>query len=350
MIFESSEKRGPGEGMNGIAPDIRPRNPANNPIVIGISSPLLSVIVPAANLRKEPIGVRPGLHDDLQESQLLTNELFRPLREEQDWYYGEAIEQPYYTEEGWSGYPGWVKKSDVASVKTVRRRNAVIVSREAGVFPGPECKGKPLITLPLGARIATEPENGIKRPACKVHLYSGQAGWVRRDGLRLLDGSREVSSTKGLIREVVENAFLFLGVPYVWGGMSIPLAGGASQVVAGVDCSALVCLSYRLSGIDVPRNAHDQWIFARPVEGNGPQTGDLVFIAKEDAPKAVRHVMIFIGRESMIEASETGRTVSETSFAEKFGLSCRELRQAGFVVEGKQICFGRIGRGLDLEG
>lgn len=301
------------------------------------------------NLKREPHEAHPGRdHDDTLESQLISNELFRPLHEEGGWYYGRAIEQPCYTEKGWSGYPGWVKKGDVISLANRARPNAVVWTAEADVFPGPECDGMPLTTLSLGSRILAEPEHGNEGRLCKVHLYSGQAGWVRRDALRLRDGAKGIS-TASLIREVVENAALFLGVPYVWGGRSFTLSDGRSGVVLGVDCSALVCLSYRLSGIDVPRNAHDQWLFAQPVDGDAIGAGDLVFVAKEDEPKVIRHVMISTGQESMIEASETGRTVSKTSFTAKFGLSRNELKQAGFVVEGKRIYFGRITKGLDLE-
>jgi cell wall-associated NlpC family hydrolase len=309
---------------------------------------LLSASRPVVALYREPREARLDCDRvDLQESQLLNNELFQALAEERDWYYGEAIEQPYSTEKGWRGYPGWVKKSDMAPVAVMIRPNAVITAREAAVFPERECAVDRIENLPLASRLAAEPEYGNEKRSCKVHLYSGRVGWVRRDALRLLECNRRIS-TQSLIREVVGNAFLFLGVPYVWGGRSIPLPYGPSRVVSGVDCSALVCLSYRLSGIDIPRNARDQSIFAESVPGDEMQTGDLLFIGTKDLPNSIGHVMISIGHESMIEASETGRTVAETSFVEKFGVSYSQLGQAGFVVEGRRIHFGRITQGLDI--
>lgn len=327
------------------------RTSTNDPTVSEMTQTLLCVRVPAANLRKEPIEADALARDNLQESQLLTNELFRPLREEQDWYYGEAVEQPYHTEKGWSGYPGWVKKSDLMNAQPAERPNAVVVSLQGGaIFSAPDCRGRPLITLPLGSRVWAEPQGDNDSPSYKVHLRSGRTGWAPRDTLRVLSQDTTDFVTDARIDEVVQNAFLFQGVPYFWGGMTAyPAAviNGCSQVAWGVDCSALVCLSYRLSGINIPRNACHQWIITQPREHDKVRSGDLVFISREDSPETMRHVMICTGPESMIEASETGRTVSQTTFAEKFGLSYYELRQAEFLTEGRRLYFGRIMKGLE---
>lgn len=313
-------------------------------------STLMYVSVPAANLRKRPSEAKEGPLEDLQESQLISNELFQPVLQKRGWYYGQALEQPYYTQKGWTGYPGWVKKSELAPVTTIERPNAVIISREVHVYTRPECTDAPFLTLPLGSKVYAETEPGSDSPpSYKVHLHSGAGGWILRESLRFFAGLGTVSLSNEVIREVVKNSFLFIGVPYGWGGMrafSADILDPTSRAVSGVDCSSLVHLSYRLSGIEIPRNARDQWIWAQPIQRRRVLAGDLVFIAREHEPKTIRHVMICTGQESLIEASETGRTVSETSFAEKFGRSYEELKRTGFVAGERRIYFGRITRGL----
>jgi cell wall-associated NlpC family hydrolase len=311
---------------------------------------LLCVTAPAANLRKEPRDGDDGAFDDLQESQLLANELFRPVHEEGNWYYGQAMEQPYLTEEGWIGYPGWVNKSELGVVSGGFQPNAVVISRDVSILPRQESTETPLLALPLATMVYAESGSDRSSVFLRVHLYSGLTGWVRRDSLRLIDDPRSVPLRESSLQEVVENAFLFIGVSYRWGGMKAPptrTLGASPSSASGVDCSALVCLSYRLSGINIPRNARDQWLWARPLREGGLRMGDLVFIAGEGTTENARHVMICTGQETLIEASETGRTVSETTFTEKFGRSFEDLKRVGFVVTGRKIYLGRIAKGME---
>jgi hypothetical protein len=75
-------------------------------------------------------------------------------------------------------------------------------------------------------------------------------GWVRQEHLTG-DTPLELART-------------FLRAPYEWGGLS----------VAGIDCSGLVHLAYRLTGRLVPRDASQQAAAGRAVDV--PEPGDLV--------------------------------------------------------------------------
>lgn len=67
-------------------------------------------------------------------------------------------------------------------------------------------------------------------------------GWIRED---VLCGDKPL-----------EVARTFLGTPYQWGGMT----------AAGIDCSGLVHMAYRLCGIAVPRDADQQEAAGRDAE------------------------------------------------------------------------------------
>ena len=83
------------------------------------------------------------------------------------------------------------------------------------------------------------------------------------------------------IEAPVQVAAKFLGAPYLWGGKS----------VLGMDCSGLTQLCCDLCGVDLPRDASQQWSALQPsqVSHHDLEHGDLVFFHK-DHPGKVTHV------------------------------------------------------------
>ena len=98
--------------------------------------------------------------------------------------------------------------------------------------------------------------------------------------------------------ELVATARRFLGVPYRWGG----------EDRKGFDCSGLTMVSYRLNGLDLPRNSRAQYRLGQPVPRNTLQPGDLVFFATGGG-RRVSHVGLYIGREQFIHAPRAGQEV-----------------------------------------
>ena len=95
---------------------------------------------------------------------------------------------------------------------------------------------------------------------------------------------------------VVAQAEKFLGLPYLWAGMSS----------YGFDCSGLTYAVYRQFGIDLPRDAADQQVAGTPVARTALEPGDLVFFAWGGP---VDHVGIYAGDGKMIDAPKTGGVV-----------------------------------------
>ncbi|HZN21773.1 MAG TPA: NlpC/P60 family protein, partial [Gaiellaceae bacterium] len=67
--------------------------------------------------------------------------------------------------------------------------------------------------------------------------------------------------------QVISIAMQYLGVPYVWGGMS----------PSGFDCSGLVAYAYAQIGISLPHHAASQYGYGVPVSRDALQPADLVF-------------------------------------------------------------------------
>ena len=288
-------------------------------------------------------------YDDLQETQLLLNEVLLYRGENDEWYQVEAIEQSDFTPEAlWRGYPGWVRKSDVREVKKVKRNTIVIKGKGAYVYTEPDQASKTIMTVSMGTRFHATGE--IMGGFCQVSLPKGGNGWVVKRNTR--DMARKIDE-KQLRRRIVSTAKLFLGVPYLWGGRSIKsevrskrsevrknskLAGIAS----GVDCSGLTNLVFRANNIDIPRNAHVQWMVTPKITQEAMQPGDLIFVSNQDEFYKISHVMIYLGEEEFIEALETGTIVKINSFRDKFGKTLVELAKQDLVIENKKIYCGKM--------
>jgi hypothetical protein len=109
----------------------------------------------------------------------------------------------------------------------------------------------------------------------RVSTSYGYPGWVREEALC---GDDPVSIAR-----------TFLGAPYEWGGLS----------AAGIDCSGLVHLAYRLGGLTVPRDAWQQEEAAEPVGAGAERAGDLVTYGDGRAD----HVAFWLGEGRILHAT-----------------------------------------------
>jgi cell wall-associated NlpC family hydrolase len=94
-----------------------------------------------------------------------------------------------------------------------------------------------------------------------------------------------------------------LGVPYVYGGAS----------PSGFDCSGLVSWVYGRLGVSLPHNAAALYGVGRPVSRWKLRPGDLVFFS------GLGHVGMYIGRNRMIHAPQSGRSVEVQSLSVRQG-------------------------------
>ncbi|KIT16993.1 C40 family peptidase [Jannaschia aquimarina] len=198
-----------------------------------VKGTMKTVRQPLANLLDKPRGERT--------SQLLYGETFRVIDEREGYSFGQGLRD---------GYCGWV-----ATTALARHEEAThwIAAPATHLYVKPSLRAQPEVSLYCGSRVRVVSEQG---DFCK--LSTGHHAPVQH--LRLL---------RQTYMDAVRLADLFLGTPYLWGGVS----------PWGVDCSGLVQRALLGAGHECPRDSDQQMAeLGRPLLGGEDlKRGDLIF-------------------------------------------------------------------------
>lgn len=204
----------------------------------------------------------------------------------------QALWQP--SSQASHGYPGWVRTDHLASAATRSPDSVTVGVTERGVTATLEASGQ-----------------RIELSYATV-LWLANGGRQSGDGLVTvaLPGGRQAQLPAGAVRRhevthdptaLVESARTFLGLGYVWGGLSS----------WGTDCSGLVHLTHRLHGWVVPRDADDQQVVCDAIEDAHP--GDLYFFSHDGS--SVHHVGYVTDDGRLLHAPGTGAGVEEVAMS-----------------------------------
>ncbi|MCB9173933.1 MAG: C40 family peptidase [Flavobacteriales bacterium] len=108
----------------------------------------------------------------------------------------------------------------------------------------------------------------------------------------IFDGLTFDTSKESLKNKLVENAYLYLNTPYLWGGRS-PF---------GIDCSGFTQLLYKLNGVKLPRDASQQAKVGQTLSFvEESEAGDLAFFDNEEGN--IIHVGMVLENNRIIHAS-----------------------------------------------
>jgi cell wall-associated NlpC family hydrolase len=177
------------------------------------------------------------------------------------------------------GYPGWLPLRQLATGFDGGGRALTVTARTAML----RVAGRTL-RLSYGTRLPF------------VRREEGAAVVRTPDGVGRLRGFATTSPSPPTGAAVVASARRFLGVRYLWGGLS----------AWGFDCSGLVWDVFRAHGATIPRDADPQFRHGRPVALAAVRPGDLLFYG---TPSYVEHVAIYAGGGRMLEAPDSAHRV-----------------------------------------
>jgi cell wall-associated NlpC family hydrolase len=226
---------------------------------------------------------------NLVQTQALYGTVVEVLEEQEDWVKVAIPDQASRKNE--RGYPGWIPRCQV------KENSEYLNARERGIWA--------VVCCPKAQLYKNEKESSITLSfLTQLPVLSKDKDWITvatPDGPQRLQAS-EVIVTDGGPRKgaqtgsrIVETGKKFLGLPYLWGGMS----------AFGYDCSGFAYSMHRSQGIIIPRDASDQAKQGKLISADELAPGDLLFFAHDEGKGAVHHVGIYAGDGFMIHSPET---------------------------------------------
>jgi gamma-D-glutamyl-L-lysine dipeptidyl-peptidase len=121
----------------------------------------------------------------------------------------------------------------------------------------------------------------------QVALPGEAVAWIARKHVSIRQ--QQESYPLQPVSSVTQYARSFQDVPYLWGGASL----------AGIDCSALVQLCYRMAGYILPRDADQQHdMLPQQIAREEMREGDLIFFGA----KSIIHVALALNNKEYIHA------------------------------------------------
>ena len=181
----------------------------------------MNIIKPSSPMRAKP--------NELSrlETECLFGETVEVFDNNLEWVYCKLFTDNYY---------GWIKKKDLGDTAPVTHK---IISKRSFLYENKNAKSNCIHHLPLGAQISVlKIENSWAKICLANHL---KQKFVYIPSNHLVEINYKVQDWVGIAEQLI-------GTPYKWGGRDS----------IGLDCSALLQLSYQAYGQNIPRNTIDQ--------------------------------------------------------------------------------------------
>lgn len=214
----------------------------------------------------------------------------------EDWY---QVETP-------DTYKGWVIGSALRFLRVGEAPYAsggrvfVVTSLFANIYRESDVtKRKPVKTAPISSVLAVREEKNERW--CEVVLPCGTPAFIQKGDGELRQAP--FAWPRMSAEEMVRLSMKFIGLPYLWGGTS-PF---------GLDCSGFIQLIYKMSGVQILRDADIQFEGSglREVETGREAAGDLVFFGR--SRDKISHVGMMVNGREFINATTHLKPVVQVS-------------------------------------
>jgi probable lipoprotein NlpC len=152
---------------------------------------------------------------------------------------------------------------------------------------------------------------GLTKTKVKTATPSGSGSVVTKS---VTKRPTRMGNATGALASVIENARAYQGVPYLFGGTTR----------LGMDCSALLQLSFADAGIDIPRSSNEQAVWGEPIKPTELKPGDFLFFGAAPGSSTITHVgMVTVVDAEGVEFihASTSLGVTENSFELDYYLS-----------------------------
>jgi hypothetical protein len=176
-----------------------------------------------------------------------------------------------------------------AAVTAVPMRLGVVLKEKTRIYRAPSLSSKVLYTCGKGTAL------GLVKQTTRfyaVRMIDNSLGFVEKTRVELHDQLvRSDPRVAEASQRIVQFAFEYMGVPYVWGG----------NTRKGIDCSGFVKAVFARLGINLPRTAREQILVGREVRWGELAPGDRLYFSTGGT--YVDHTGIYIGGGRFIHAS-----------------------------------------------
>ena len=214
-------------------------------------------------------------------SQLLLGERVLVLDVRGYWARIVALGQPSSLDQ--RGYPGWVAADQLSTLEGIHAAGVRVAARHRDRGSVEDRTGVWHVVVATATALRDDPDAALAVPGVTfgtrlMALGAPHDGWLPvavpgrfEPAWAIEDDVAAVPPTPPADHvEVLAWADRLREVPYIWGGVS----------AYGVDCSGLVHLAWRLFGVTLPRDAHDQAAVTMQVPLGQERPGDLYFFAR----------------------------------------------------------------------
>lgn len=181
----------------------------------------MNIIKPSSPMKSEP-------HENSQlETECLFGETIEILENNLEWCFCKLLTDSYC---------GWIKRKDLGHMENLTHR---IYNKRSFLYTHQNAKSNYIHHLPLGSQLSIQKVRDNWAQVYLPDIHKNRIAYVPSNHII-------VSSSK--VKDWVQVAEQLLNTPYKWGGRD----------TIGLDCSALLQLSYQTYGENIPRNTSDQ--------------------------------------------------------------------------------------------